>query len=551
MDYVLSTVTPRQRCNIERMVQLNKTMDKCNEDYLERFGCPDPPVPSRSFVEKPFGYTDAVSDDSLTSKVVSLALYDGDKMLFACSGVALQHEATTFPVVSRFVTSKRLVTEFEKNRNRADNLRVNVRLPNKASFDGFLGLYDSHIAIVTSFRFAKVLPVDLHSHIDWQHDLVAVGRAFSSGTLMSTARKPIDILSQQQATDALIPFPCPITEAGLGVPVINLAGDVVGLSIEVDIDKETTWFLPRVALRVHLEYLEKFTPNSTNFREYTLPDGVYSIVPSGFMEDVNYLKSRGYPQPPPLVLEGDGRLFNTFEEEFGQLYGYKDYDCNLDHRSSGEQVWAKLPKEVVTNIGRRVVSVSSYDGDVRYFSCTGLLIKWHKNGKPVILTSASLVRSRVDEDKIDEKLKIKVLLPRKQVVDGTLELYHSDYNIAVISLQKPVFCIRPENIFCTVERTRRVVAIGREAEDGLLMATIGKLVKKRPDEKLNCEDLKLSTCKIKKVGIGGPLVNFDNGYFVGMNFYGETAVTPYLPRAIIVEVLSGIDLPSQRNGPCH
>ena len=45
-------------------------------------------------------------------------------MLFACSGVALQHEATTFPVVSRFVTSKRLVTEFEKNRNRADNLRV-------------------------------------------------------------------------------------------------------------------------------------------------------------------------------------------------------------------------------------------------------------------------------------------------------------------------------------------------------------------------------------------------------------------------------------------
>ena len=45
-------------------------------------------------------------------------------MLFACSGVALQHKGTEFPVVSRFVTSKRLVTEFEKNRNRADNLRV-------------------------------------------------------------------------------------------------------------------------------------------------------------------------------------------------------------------------------------------------------------------------------------------------------------------------------------------------------------------------------------------------------------------------------------------
>ena len=60
-------------------------MDKCNEDYLDRIGCPDPPVPSRSFVEKPFGYTDAVSDDSLTSKVVSLALYDGSYASFCFS----------------------------------------------------------------------------------------------------------------------------------------------------------------------------------------------------------------------------------------------------------------------------------------------------------------------------------------------------------------------------------------------------------------------------------------------------------------------------------
>ncbi|KAE8814099.1 Cyclin-L1-1 [Hordeum vulgare] len=290
----------------------------------------------------------------------------------------------------------------------------------------------------------------------------------------------------------------------------------------------------------------KLFPNSTNLREYTLPVGVYSIVPSGFMADINYLKSRGYPQPPPLVLEIGGKLLNTFEEDFGQLYGYKDYDCNLDHRSSWEEVWADLKKEVVTNIGRSVVSLSSYDGDVRYFSCTGLLIKWHKTGIPVILTSASLVRSRVDEDKIDEKLKIKVLLPPNQSAAGTLELYHSDYNIAVISLQKRLYGIRPENIFCTVERPRRVVAIGREAEDGLLMGTIGKRVKKRADDKLSCEDLKLSTSQIKKVGIGGPLVSLFDGCFVGMNFYGETDVTPYLPRRIIVEVLSGVDLPSQR-----
>uniref|UniRef100_A0A453PMF5 Uncharacterized protein n=1 Tax=Aegilops tauschii subsp. strangulata TaxID=200361 RepID=A0A453PMF5_AEGTS len=385
---------------------VNKTWDKLNEDYLERFGCPDTPVSNRSFVEKPFGY--AASDDSLlTSSVVSLALYDGDKMLFACSGVALGRKGRAYPVVSRFVTSKRLVTEFEKNRNRADNLRINVRLHDKESFDGFLGLYDSHIAIVTSFWFANVPPVDLHSHIGWQNDLVAYGRAFSSGILMATSNAPTQLLGADHLIKHdLIPFPCPVTEAGLGGPVINEAGDVVGLSIKVDVDEETTYFLHRVALLARLEYLEKLMPNSTNFREYTLPDGVNSIVPSGFMAHVNYLKSCGYPQPPPLVLEVNGRLLNTFEEDFGQLYGYEDCDSNFYDRSSEEQVWDKLRKKVVTNICRRVVSLSSYDGDVRSFSCTGLLIKWHKTGTPVILTSASLVRSRVDENEIDEKLKV-------------------------------------------------------------------------------------------------------------------------------------------------
>jgi len=53
--------------------------------------------------------------------------------------------------------------------------------------------------------------------------------------------------------------------------------------------------------------------------------------------------------------------------------------------------------------------------------------------------------------------------------------------------------------------------------------------------KLDCKELSTSTCKISKVGIGGPLVDSD-GYFVGMNFYDEEA-TPFLPREIILECL--------------
>nr|XP_040248796.1 uncharacterized protein LOC120966599 isoform X2 [Aegilops tauschii subsp. strangulata] len=262
-------------------------------------------------------------------------------------------------------------------------------------------------------------------------------------------------LTEFPAEGDLIHFPCPITEAGLGGPVIDLAEHVLGLSI--DIVNETTLILPLMALRERLEYLDKFIPNSTNFHEYTLPEDVHSIVPSGFMKHVKYLMAGGYPKPPPLMLEVCGRLCDTFEEFFGQLLAYKGCCCNINHHTSGEEVWAKLPKGVVTKISRRVVTLSSYDGDVRAFACTGLLMKWHKNGTPVILTSASLVRSRVDEDKIDENFKIRVFLPPKQVVDGTLELYHSDYNIAVISVQKCLYGIRPGNIFRRVKRPRREV----------------------------------------------------------------------------------------------
>jgi len=43
----------------------------------------------------------------------------------------------------------------------------------------------------------------------------------------------------------------------------------------------------------------------------------------------------------------------------------------------------------------------------------------------------------------------------------------------------------------------------------------------------------ISTCKITKAGIGGPVVDF-SGNFIGMNFYDEEE-TPFLPRNVILE----------------
>jgi hypothetical protein len=110
-------------------------------------------------------------------------------------------------------------------------------------------------------------------------------------------------------------------------------------------------------------------------------------------------------------------------------------------------------------------------------------------------------------------LQIEVLLPPHQRVNGILELYHLNYNIAVISVEKHFLAARPANIFYTVQKpSKNVVAIGREAAEGLLLATRGEVTDEPsmfPSE-LDCGDLKLSTCKISKV----QLVNFSFIFYV-------------------------------------
>jgi len=104
------------------------------------------------------------------------------------------------------------------------------------------------------------------------------------------------------------------------------------------------------------------SPKELHFRDYSLPEGVSSVVPSGvnnlashhckcylltivcrmlcvvirsthinhlvasgFMKTSYTLRSLGYPMPPPLVLEFNGELLNQFEDRFGELRAWKGY----------------------------------------------------------------------------------------------------------------------------------------------------------------------------------------------------------------------------------
>jgi len=343
-------------------------LKRCAAEEELFFKLPDRVVPGTTFEEKSFGYSvpsDQKIYQDLSSMVVSLALFDGDKMLFACSGIPLPRGNSKLHL-TRFVTSAHLVEEFNKNRYKDDQLRVEVCLPDRRTINGFLGLYDKDIAIVTSFGLQAVHPVDLDVEATVHPDdrVLAVGRAFKSGSLMT-----MDLLGGDMVNNTWFVDGQNYSEAVLGGPLVveTLNGSGVsflGMNLHCcnQYANEKYNFLPQKLLQERLKHFQILNPKQLHFREYLLPDGVSSIVPSGFVRTINRMKSLGYPLPPPLMLELNGELLNSFEGYFGEVRAWKGYPFGYPPVGSEKCVWEHLSKKVVTNISRRVVSLASFNG---------------------------------------------------------------------------------------------------------------------------------------------------------------------------------------------
>ncbi|XP_044442616.1 uncharacterized protein [Triticum aestivum] len=232
----------------------------------EQFGrLPDRDGSASTFEEKQFGYlvghcqeyylTCANITRDLSSIVISIALFDGDKMFFACSGICVSYGSTQFQL-TRFETSARLVTAYNENMNKDDNLRIDVRLPSNAMTEGFLGLYDRDIAIVTTAGLPNVRSVEL----DLQAQAVptspgsrilAAGRSFTSAMRGSICMEhPSRWISDDGQH---------ITEAALGGPLISDDGRFLGMNLdnkESEANTVYSFFISRGLLYQRLKHFQ-------------------------------------------------------------------------------------------------------------------------------------------------------------------------------------------------------------------------------------------------------------------------------------------------------
>ncbi|XP_066358870.1 uncharacterized protein [Miscanthus floridulus] len=117
---------------------------------------------------------------------------------------------------------------------------------------------------------------------------------------------------------------------------------------------------------------------------------------------------------------------DPFDEEF------------CDTNDSGQGVWSEISKRAAIKLSRNVFSLASFKGGVMLCACSGIVVQC----EPLIttlLTSASLVRSSHDENRIEDDLRIRVRSNYPNYINGWLGDYDLDYNLLLVNIKTPIF----------------------------------------------------------------------------------------------------------------
>ncbi|WVZ98526.1 hypothetical protein U9M48_043955, partial [Paspalum notatum var. saurae] len=453
---------------------------------------------------------DRVKSD-ICKSVVSISLCNGDVPLFSCSGIAIARKGYR---LTKCLTSASLVRAFDGKTNEDYyELKIEVRCEGNEVYMGFLDEYDldHNFAVVNIDAFLDVHVGSSQSMLKsvLPGEAYVVGRGVS-GDLIS---RSVELVCDPRVSKHDQDLESETSKAWEGGIIFSLNGESVGMSLFLV--KGKTSFLPWGTIFEHLRHFWTSWQRSgapVVGKSNSRPEAPRYLLNQEQLD----LDSMGYPKLPSTKDCAGMVLVNTFEETFGDIHG--------------KGVWRKLGEQAFSTINCNVVALASYNGERRFFACTGFFIRW--NESTIILTSASLIRSSGDGSNIVENLRIAVSPCDGKIREGTLEHYNLHYNVALVSV-KDFYVSSPANTVSN-RYTPQVAAVGRCFESGALMATSGELVSWTGT--LDCNYLVRSSCKITKAGIGGPLVTLD-GNVLGMNFYDKKIGTPFMSLLDIFLIL--------------
>ncbi|KAK9665847.1 hypothetical protein RND81_14G140500 [Saponaria officinalis] len=206
-----------------------------------------------------------------------------------------------------------------------------------------------------------------------------------------------------------------------------------------------------------------------------------------------------------------------------------------------------------------------FSGDEQLFICCGIIMECEAS-ICTTLTSATLLRSPDGSPKLAANIKIDVYVGGGKSVEGRVVGVDFHYNVAILEFYHDPPVSIPE-VMCvdnvlevgvraslysnvpvnTSNRYKlshgdKVLALARYFQEPYdIMIAIGEV--SFDYCQLDCKELLKASCKIKKNGIGGPLINL-YGEVIGINFY-HASYTPFLPMNIIIKCFKDL----KENGP--
>ncbi|EMS46677.1 hypothetical protein TRIUR3_31243 [Triticum urartu] len=431
--------------------------------------------------------------------------------------------------------SAKSVEKLSKSRKGALSKQIKVRLPDDQIVTGWI----ENPEIYVDFFIVKIknddvidpphlchLSLDRATQFEPYRKVAAVWRYYDSGELKTTSG--VDLASVCALTDEEMLSTCRIHEVGIGGPVVDFDGNFVGMNCSGTKQRKTP-YVRRPSIREFMWFCEMVS----------VKEEVDEAVSARFKSrygDSAFLRAGGGQY---IHLLGD-----TFKNDILRkpLGGF-----GLEMDQSAYSLASESSKLLASKMNRSVVSLASFNGFAKKFSCSGVFIKGEACSA-TILTSASLFRVPGSSHRIDDNLRIlvnitlslqiEVCLPNQFRVVGILNCYNLHYNVALVDIMG---FWRPRTIKIhghPVTSSMDVIAVGSLFACRKLMAVEGKVLIGK-QSKLDCKELCVSTCKITKAGIGGPLIDND-GNFVGMNFYDEEE-TPFLPRDVIHRLLLNLN----------